>query len=189
MAGNSPTSPTQPLPGVTRGGRQAPIGSLTSVTMHSPIGSLSSVNGGVLNSGHYKATPQAQRRRWCDYTPTEVWPATPSPGGHEAPCSFGVPAAGPMAVSTSPSAGLGATYSAFPQPQAVPQVASGAPAPAPAPAITGPMPGIQQVQLGVTGMPMQVPVTAGEDLPTIQRCHKIRTSFTVFTVDLVSQNI
>ena len=45
MAGNSPTSP---LPGVTRGGgRPAPIGSLTSVTMHSPIGSLSSVNGGV----------------------------------------------------------------------------------------------------------------------------------------------
>ena len=168
MAGNSPTSP---LPGVTRGGgRPAPIGSLTSVTMHSPIGSLSSVNGGVFNSGHYKATPQAQRRRWCDYTPTEVWPATPSPAGHEAACSFGVPAA--MAVSTSPSAALGATYSAIPghvpaqpaqqlaqpaQPaQLAPHMAAaGAPAPG---AIPGPLPGMQ---MPVTGMPMPMPVAAG----------------------------
>lgn len=66
--------------------------------------------GGVFNSGHFKATPQGQRRRWCDYTPTEVWPATPSPGGHDGMCSFGVPAANPaIAVSgTSPSAAVGA---------------------------------------------------------------------------------
>ena len=65
--------------------------------------------GGVFNSGHFKATPQGQRRRWCDYTPTEVWPATPSPGGHDGMCSFGVPATGPaIAVSTSPSAAVGA---------------------------------------------------------------------------------
>lgn len=177
MAGNSPTSP---LPGVTRGGgRPAPIGSLTSVTMHSPIGSLSSVNGGVFNSGHYKATPQAQRRRWCDYTPTEVWPATPSPAGHEAACSFGVPAAGPaVTVSTSPSAALGATYSALPghvpaQPaQQLAQLAQPAqpaqPAPhmaaagAPAPgAIPGPLGMQPPVQMPVTGMPMPMPVAAG----------------------------
>lgn len=157
MAGNSPTST---LPGVSRGGgRPGPIGSLTSVTMqsmHSPMGSLSSVNGGVFNSGHFKAspnpTPQAQRRRWCDYTPTEVWPATPSPAGHEAPCGFGVPSSA-IAVSTSPSAA--ASY-AFPAAPAQP----GAALAAPGHVQPGPMPGMQQgVSMPVTGIPM--PVTAG----------------------------
>ena len=31
-----------------------------------------SVNGSAFASGHFKATPHGQRRRWCDYTPTEV---------------------------------------------------------------------------------------------------------------------
>ncbi|CAJ1422738.1 unnamed protein product [Effrenium voratum] len=94
MAGNSPTSP---LPGVTRGGKApTPLGSLNSITIHSPLGSLGSVNGGIFNSGHFKATPAGQRRRWCDYTPTEVWPATPSPAGHDGMCSFGVPGPGPL---------------------------------------------------------------------------------------------
>ena len=110
-----------------------------------------------------KLPPQAQRRRWCDYTPTEVWPATPSPA---------------VTVSTSPSAALGATYSALPghvpaQPaQQLAQLAQPAqpaqPAPhmaaagAPAPgAIPGPLGMQPPVQMPVTGMPMPMPVAAG----------------------------
>lgn len=81
-------------------------------------------------------------------------------------CSFGVPATGPtIAVSTSPSAAVGATYTSFP-----PQVAHPAgpahmpPAPgsAAAPAtMAGPVPGVPAVPMPVTGMPMPMPVTAG----------------------------
>lgn len=134
-------SPTSPLPGVTRG-RAAPIGSLNSITIHSPVGSLSSVNAnGIFSSGHFKATPQGQRRRWCDYTPTEVWPATPSPAGDGAIHHFGVPA---VPAATSPT---GTSYAAPP---------TQLPVQAHATNIQAPMP----VTMGLPGM-LPMPVTAG----------------------------
>ena len=135
-------SPTSPLPGVTRG---RAIGSLNSITIHSPVGSLSSVNAnGIFSSGHFKATPQGQRRRWCDYTPTEVWPATPSPAGDGVIHHFGVPAA------TSPT---GTSYAA---------PASQVPVQAPA-TIQAPMP----VTMGLPGM-LPMPVTAGRMCDTLK---------------------
>lgn len=46
-----------------------------------PLQALSPILSQKTGPVERKATPAGQRRRWCDYTPTEVWPATPSPAG------------------------------------------------------------------------------------------------------------
>eukprot|EP00440_Ansanella_granifera_P013580 gb/GFBE01014753.1/.p1 GENE.gb/GFBE01014753.1/~~gb/GFBE01014753.1/.p1 ORF type:complete len:333 (+),score=73.94 gb/GFBE01014753.1/:1-999(+) len=171
-------SPTSPLPGVVR--KLAPLGSFTSVGLspgslgRSPVvtttgafGSIGSVGSGGFNSGTLRVTPQDSRRRWSDYTPTELWPATPSPAGPITYSTFGVPMPGTAPASaTVPAAATG--------------MAPTAAAPMPAGVQMGmPMPGGVQMgmPMGMQQMPMQamqgpagqqmiiMQVPAGQNLP------------------------